>query len=250
MSNHKNKSNRKKQLSYKNKLSHRPSTAFKSRLGFTLIEVLVALVVFASLSLAGYQVVNQVQRSNQQSQEKTQRLEEVQRAMIIMDSDFRQMVARSFKGNENADKNALLYSGDQYLDSESEGILFVRLGWQNPQQAFPRGEIVKVGYRITKENLERIWWRYPDTPTGQEPLHKVVLPQVETMSFRFYDGKAWQSTWVNAQKTPAAVEMTLTLKDYGEIRRVYLTPEGEQSGVANGPDSTQDSFNSDDAVTQ
>ncbi len=38
--------------------------------GFTLIEVMVAIAVFATLSFAAYQVVNQVQRSNEQSLEK------------------------------------------------------------------------------------------------------------------------------------------------------------------------------------
>lgn len=57
--------------------------AYQRLLGFTLIEVLVAIMVFASLSLAAYQVVNQVQRSNQQSAEKTQRLQDIQRAMIF-----------------------------------------------------------------------------------------------------------------------------------------------------------------------
>ncbi|MEF1342145.1 type II secretion system minor pseudopilin GspI, partial [Vibrio rotiferianus] len=46
---------------------------------------------FASLSVAAYQVVSQVQRSDVLSQEKIQRLNELQRAMVMMDNDFRQM---------------------------------------------------------------------------------------------------------------------------------------------------------------
>ncbi|MDF5565276.1 type II secretion system minor pseudopilin GspJ, partial [Vibrio parahaemolyticus] len=62
--------------------------------GFTLIEVLVSIAIFASLSVAAYQVVSQVQRSNALSQERTQRLNEIQRAMVMMDNDFRQMAMR------------------------------------------------------------------------------------------------------------------------------------------------------------
>ncbi|MFH0264170.1 type II secretion system minor pseudopilin GspJ [Vibrio rumoiensis] len=208
--------------------------------GFTLIEVMVAIMVFASLSIAAYQVVNQVQRSNQLSAEKTARLQDMQRAMIIMDSDFRQMVARSFKGRANATGNRVLYSDEYLLDSQSHGILFTRLGWQNPQQAFPRGEIVKVGYRVVDNQLERVWWRYPDTPEGQEPLHKSLLAQVENLDFRFYDSdkENWQETWQVETQLPAAVEVTLELKDYGTIRRVYLIPKGQSATAKNGSDGS------------
>ncbi|HBV76277.1 MULTISPECIES: type II secretion system minor pseudopilin GspJ [Vibrio] len=213
--------------------------AYQRLLGFTLIEVLVAIMVFASLSLAAYQVVNQVQRSNQQSAEKTQRLQDIQRAMIIMDSDFRQMAARQFRVNgEQASKN-YLFEDEYLLDSESNGILFTRLGWLNPQQSFPRGEIVKVGYRVVQGNLERVWWRYPDTPAGQEPLYKSILTQVDDIAFRFYDGSVWQDEWKQPSQLPKAVEVTFTLQDYGKLIRVYLTAGGAASGNSNNDGDEQ-----------
>ncbi|OEF29445.1 type II secretion system minor pseudopilin GspJ [Vibrio rumoiensis] len=218
------------------KIKHKPM------LGFTLIEVLVAIMVFASLSIAAYQVVNQVQRSNQMSSEKTERLQEIQRAMIIMDSDFRQMAARRFRVNGEEASNNYLFEEQYLLDSESNGILFTRLGWLNPQQSFPRGEIVKVGYRTIQGNLERVWWRYPDSPAGQEPLYKTILTQVEDVSFRFYDNGAWQDEWQTASQLPKAVEVSLTLKDYGKLTRIYLTPGGK------APSSASDS--SDDGDSQ
>ncbi|WP_153447974.1 type II secretion system minor pseudopilin GspJ [Vibrio algicola] len=204
--------------------------------GFTLIEVMVAIMVFASLSLGAYQVVNQVQRSNQVSLDKTQRLQELQRAMIVMDSDFRQMALRkfSFGDKSGTDKTKPLYTGQYVLDSDSDGIVFTRLGWLNPQQAFPRGEIVKVGYRIIQGKLERVWWRYPDTPTGQEPLHKVVLSQVEKLDFGFYDGSNWQKEWTKDSALPQAIEVKLQLKDYGDIRRVYLIAQSNVNSSDGG----------------
>ncbi|ENN2392500.1 type II secretion system minor pseudopilin GspJ [Vibrio alginolyticus] len=207
--------------------------------GFTLIEVLVSIAIFASLSVAAYQVVSQVQRSNALSQERTQRLNEIQRAMVMMDNDFRQMAMRQTRTNGEEPASRLIFWSDYLLDSDTKGLMFARLGWHNPQQQFPRGEVTKVGYRLKEETLQRVWWRYPDTPVGQQGTVTPLLTQVESFDMRFYDGKQWKKEWAEEKALPKAVSVVLTLKDYGEITRTYLTPDGtlsqkeESSGDSN-----------------
>lgn len=195
--------------------------------GFTLIEVLVAMAIFASLSLGAYQVLNQVQRSNELSAEKSHRLNELQRAMVVMDNDFRQMAPRQFRHNGEEPSDLLLLWQDYLLDSDEKGLLFVRLGWLNPQQQFPRGEVVKVGYRIKEGVLERVWWRYPDTPNAQEPIVTPLLTGVESFSMQFYLNNSWQDSWDKKLTLPQAVSLKLRLKDFGDIERIYLTAGGE-----------------------
>ena len=191
--------------------------------GFTLIEVLVAIAIFASLSLSAYMVLNQIQRSNQLSLIKTDRLKQLQRAIIIIDNDFRQIALRQFRtdGEEASDK--LIVWGDGLLQSDSNAVFFTRLGWQNPQKMFPRGEIAKVGYRIVEHQLERIWWRYPDTPVGQDALVTPLLSDVDDFTLRFYNQGNWSNDWDELLSLPEAVSITFTLQDYGRIERVYLT---------------------------
>ncbi|USD65183.1 type II secretion system minor pseudopilin GspJ [Vibrio sp. SCSIO 43136] len=195
--------------------------------GFTLIEVLVSIAIFASLSVAAYQVVSQIQRSNEVSQEKTQRIEQLQRSLVFMDNDFRQMTLRQWRDDGEELSTKLLRYEDYLLDSDEKGVLFARGGWQNPQQVFPRSEVTKVGYRVRENKLERVWWRYPDTQSGEPPLVRVMLDNVESMTLKFYDGQSWKSAWDKDKALPKAVELTLKLKDYGELTRVYLTPGSE-----------------------
>jgi len=204
--------------------------------GFTLIEVLVSIAIFASLSVAAYQVVSQVQRSNALSQERTQRLNDIQRAMVMMDSDFRQMAMRQTRTNGEKPASQLIFWSDYLLDSDTKGLMFARLGWHNPQQQFPRGEVTKVGYRLKEETLQRVWWRYPDTPVGQQGTVTSLLTQVESFDMRFYDGKQWKKEWDDKKSLPKAVSVVLTLNDYGEITRTYLTPDGtlDQSEGSSG----------------
>jgi general secretion pathway protein J len=115
---------------------------------------------------------------------------------------------------------------DALLDSDQKGIIFTRLGWSNPQQQFPRGEVVKVAYRIRDGVLEKIWWRYPDTPVGQEGIVMPILTQVDSWSMRFYYGGKWSDIWEQKMVLPNAIAVKLTLKDYGEIERIYLVAGG------------------------
>jgi general secretion pathway protein J len=202
------------QASYRARLKHK---------GFTLIEVLVSMAIFASLSLSAYTVLNQVQRSNQQSIEKTDRLKEIQRAMVIIDNDFRQIALRQFRHNGDEASEQVLYWQEGLLDSDEKAILFTRLGWHNPQQMFPRGEITKVGYRVVAGRLERVWWRYPDTTVGQEGVVTPVLDNVESIDIRFYQDTGWVEQWDQPLALPKAVAVTFQLTDYDTIERVYLT---------------------------
>ncbi|MGR5120944.1 type II secretion system minor pseudopilin GspJ [Vibrio astriarenae] len=199
----------------------------KTQRGFTLIEVLVAIAIFASLSVGAYQVLNQVQQSNELSMQRSERLKEIQRALVMMDNDFRQMATRTMRTNGEEPSSALLFWQDYLLDSDTKGLVFTRLGWHNPEQQFPRGEVTKVGYRTQEQVLERAWWRYPDTPVGQEPIVAPLLGGVESFEVTFYNGSEWLKEWTVSNRLPRAVSVTLELEDYGEIERIYLTSGGQ-----------------------
>ncbi|WP_413113150.1 type II secretion system minor pseudopilin GspJ [Thaumasiovibrio sp. DFM-14] len=194
--------------------------------GFTLVEVLVAVAIMAMLSVLVFQALDGVQRSNQVSQTHSARLEALQRTLVMMDADFRQIMARKVRlSGEDAPSELLLIAGEYMLDSASQGIMFTRAGWQNPQQMFPRGENVRVGYRVIEEELQRVYFRYPDVAIGEEWIVTPLLDGVEALEFEFYVDESWSPSWAGEGDLPAAIRLTLTLKDYREIERVYVLPD-------------------------
>lgn len=205
---------------------------YRSNKGFTLIEVLVAIAIFASLSVSAYMVLAQVQRSNQISIEKSERLKAIQRAMVIIDNDFRQIALRQFRTNGEDASDQIIVWGEGVINSEDKGLMFTRLGWQNPQQMFPRGEVTKVGYRVIEGTLERVWWRYPDTAVSDEGVVTPLLEDVEKIEVKFYRKEGWSETWQQSLTLPKAIAFIVHLKDYGEIERVYLTAGDKLNSLA------------------
>lgn len=189
--------------------------------GFTLIEVLVAMAIFAALSIMAYQVVDQLHRSDQLTAQKEHRLSQLKRALVLLDGDFKQIATRAFR-HEGETEGVLLLWQDYLLNSQTQGLLFTRLGWQNPLSQFPRSEVVKVGYRLNEGVLERLWWYYPDTPVAQKPNITPLLDGVEAWSLRFYHQGVWHTQWRNQRALPEAVALKLTLSDYGDVERIYL----------------------------
>lgn len=204
----------------------------KKSQGFTLIEVLLALMIFATLSVAANQIFRNVIASDQQTEEVGNALKNLQRTLIIMDSDFRQMLARQYRNGGDESEQTLLEFGDDLLDSESQGIRFVRGGWINPQQLFPRGEIVKVGYRIQDEKLERIRWMYPDDSSAVEPAVMPLMEGVKSISFEVKGDDSWLKSWDTPLVMPSAIRVVLDTERYGELSRVYLLPGQTLPGAA------------------
>ncbi len=193
--------------------------------GFTLIEILIAIAIFATLSLAAYQILQGVLRSGEISREHDKHLVEIQRGMLLIERDFVQMVARiSRTGNAEDEKLQVLYVGKKVLDSDSEGIEFNRLGWTNPLNLLPRSTILRVGYRVKNNQLQRLYYLHPDIVAGEKPEQQVILNDVDSLSFRFWDDD-WIDTW-NADKTiPKGIEMTINSQHYGELKRVFILPD-------------------------
>lgn len=202
--------------------------------GFTLIEVLVAIAIFASLSVAAYQVVNQVQRSNELSLERSTRLQEIQRGFVYLDSDFKQLALRQFRHEGEEPLSRLMLWQQGLLESEGRGLLFARLGWLNPQNQFPRGEVAKIGYRLQVGKLERLWWRYPDTSVGEPPVVLPIFTKVEAFDLRFYNGESWSNEWQTDMTLPLAVEVKIRFEDFDEVNRIYLTPAGTLNATSGG----------------
>ena len=72
-------------------VKHRVRAAHSA--GFTLIEMMVALLLFALISLAGVSLVETMARMQRATAGRADRLADIQRAMFLVDADFGQLAS-------------------------------------------------------------------------------------------------------------------------------------------------------------
>ncbi len=193
--------------------------------GFTLIEMLMAIVVFALLSLSSATILQQTLRSNEISQANQERLRDLQRTMLMFEHDFGQMVARTNRNPFGEVTDQIFEYGGNYANSDAQGIRFYRLGWLNPQGRLPRGSLQQVIYRVENGQLQRQHSIYPDPVAAQELETLALLDEVLDLRFAFFINGSWV-TQTDGQSLPQAIAVELELAELGVIRRQFLLPDG------------------------
>lgn len=192
--------------------------------GFTLLEMVLALAIFALLGLMANQVLYQSMALEQLSAQRAGRLAQVQHAMSTLERDFLAMVPRTVR----APNGSVQASPDITTDRQgSDAIAFTHNGRINPGNTFPRSTLERVAYRLVAGSVVREFYDYPDMPAGSEPHRRRLLNDVSALRLRYWSQGAWRSEWRRDSAFPHAIEVRLTLKEGTTITRRFLLAEGE-----------------------
>lgn len=192
--------------------------------GFTLLEVMVALGILGFIVVATHQIFQTSLRTNELSEQTIAELEGLQTTFRLMEQDFSQISRRIGRNEAGDSAEQYLIAGRNLLDSQFDGVGFVREGWRNPAYLLPRSELQAVGYRVFDDNLERIYKVYVDSLDNSEPRKHVLLNNIEEFKVTYRDNKGkWLEKWQN-KELPLAVAIEITIKDMQPIKRLFLVP--------------------------
>ncbi len=191
--------------------------------GMTLIEVLVAMAIFAILAAIAYGALNRSIASAEILGDRMTRLQSVQRAVLQLEQDFIQLAPRPVRQEFGEEREPALATGVLGL-----GIELTRGGWSNPA-GLPRGTLQRVLYYVEDNVLVRTHWNVLDRTAGNLPIEVELLDDIESVDFRFMlDNGEWTDEWPpglqpatgSLRLRPRAVEFVIVLPDEGEIRRL------------------------------
>jgi general secretion pathway protein J len=192
--------------------------------GFTLVEVLVAMFIFAILAVMAYGGYNQLSRQDEIVDRNASRTRAVQSTVQRMSEDFAMIEPRPVREPLGDSVDPALRA-----DKRTETLVeLTRSGWSNPA-GVTRSTLQRVAYRVQDNKLERAYWNALDRTMSAEPTSAVLLDQVRTVSLRFMDqNQSWHEQWPPLgysgpdalRLRPIAVEITLDLEDWGKIVRL------------------------------
>ncbi len=162
------------------------SASRSSQAGVTLVEVLVAMALFAMIGLAGFSMLDAVLRVQAGTDARLERLADIDRALIIISRDLQQKDAGPILAGDGK-LSFSLHSGD------------------------------KLEYRVEADNLLR--------SAPRRNIEQRLLDQVSALEVRLLDTTGvWHTDWpaesADTLSRPArasAVELGLRLSDDGGL---------------------------------
>ena len=157
------------------------------------------------------------------------------RAEMMMQRDLLQTAQRPIR-----DEFGDLQPG--FVIPQENSMEFTRLGWRNPLQEV-RSELVRVRWRVINGQLLREHWPVLDRARTSTPVQTVMLDGVSDFHVMVRANGNWSPSWPPVTSSqgqqasrnpplPEAVEVTFSLAPWGDIRRVFILPEGSSDATA------------------
>ena len=198
----------------------------KKQQGFTLLELLIASIIFAIMAVMAYGGLDNVMSNSKASQQALKRLQQIQQSVSVLNRDFSQIVPRSIR-DEFGNPQPYLSAGNN-IDNLVE---FSRGGRVNPANLL-RSSLLRIAYQFDDEKLVRLQWPQMDRAQETEAKKTILIDNLNEVTIRFLDQNAeWQEQWPPLNVTSGTdsgnateligIEIVLDLKDWGEIRRLY-----------------------------
>jgi general secretion pathway protein J len=177
--------------------------------GFTLVEVLVALFVFALIAAAAVALLGVSVRAQDASRLKLDEVGDLQRTAAALGGDLAQAVDRPTR---DAGGTRLPAFAGERSGAAVPFLRLVRGGWSNLDGA-GRPTLQKVEYRLAGDALERVAYPQLDGAPPFPPAR--LLTGVAGVALRYRSRGGWSDRWDGggAVPLPDAMEMTVTRRD-------------------------------------
>ena len=229
--------------------SHKFSQSYQ--LGFTLLEVMIAISIFSFLAIGSYQLLSSEISAQGRLKAHSSQLYNWQRSMRLILSDFQQAAARPIRA-EYGDKESA-------MKGLSDSVTFTRSGWANPFH-HPRSAQQRVQYELDSDDdgnsyLVRRYWQVLDRGQDSEAREQIIMRDLEEIRLRYRDisGK-WFDKWpptsslseTKDRDLPVMVELNFNSLTLGEFTRLVNINRVRPKPLPKEEDQSEDEVESED----
>lgn len=194
-------------------------TPMAPRNGFTLVELMVALLIFGLLSASGVALLSFSVDTRAAASERVDALAATLRTRSLLTADLAQATGRIYRREDGSLAPAFAASEGDLL------LAFIRRGWTNEEDA-PRASLQRVEYRLRDGRFERT--AYPHVDGSRDGTTAVLLAGVRSLKLRYRVDGEWRDRWdaVRPEVLPQAVEAVMLVDGAPELRQLFLVGAG------------------------
>lgn len=191
--------------------------------GFTLVEMLVALTIFALMSVLAYRGLTAVLETRAHLTDDNRRWRDIALTLAQLEQDLGQAVNRPLRDNGDLLLPALVGNPQPVGDDAQLSLSRMGMAWHTGVLA----DVQRHGYRLNDGTLEQLVWPVLDRAPRSEPVVHRLLERVSRFELRYLDGSGnWQPRWPlpGMPALPAALEVVLEFDHGGVVTRVFALP--------------------------
>lgn len=164
----------------------------RSQYGFTLLELMVAMAIFAMLAVAGWQVFDSVNRARERAQFHADNLAVLQYAYLQLQQDMGQIIPyraattqKNSAANSNTNNQANEIALEPFMSLDGEHVSFVRFADPDPRYQ-SSASVQHVEYIFADERLIRRQYTSLDGGSDSISLDSVLLEGVSAGRWQAY----------------------------------------------------------------
>ncbi|MFC7301135.1 type II secretion system minor pseudopilin GspJ [Cognatiluteimonas weifangensis] len=190
--------------------------AARANRGFTLLELLVAVAIFAVVASLAWGGLDAIVRVRRTFDVQAAQLARLQRAMARFERDLGAALPRSIRDERNRRQPALAGSAERLEVSAWLPAPGMPAAAPTPQ---------RLAWTCADGQLRRTRWAAPDRTAATAREDAVVLEQVSDCRLRYLMGDGtttarWPLPEMPADALPRGVELDFRLQGQGRFRRV------------------------------
>ena len=193
------------------------------RKGFTLVELLVALAIFAILSAFAYRGLTAMLDRREALERESRKWRDLSVFVGRLERDLSAVLDRVAVGASGTELSPV---SSALETAQREGLALTRSGAPLHENTLAAPQ--RIAYRLLEDRVERLAWSSVDAPPRAEPVAVPVLAGVAGLAFRFLDTRGeWRTSWGlpgSNERLPAAVEVTLSLASGEKLVRMVDMP--------------------------
>ncbi len=189
-------------------------------LGFTLLEMLIALAIFSLVSITAGTLLYQAVDAQNVSTRLGDRLVDIERGLGRISRDVSQYIPRQVR-DEFGDVNPALLVNEDSLE-------FTRRGWANPAE-HSRSELQRVRFWVEEDALLRAYWDVLDRAPESVPRIQTIIDSVAWIAFEPITASEILTGEPpiladEEEEPPEGLRILLHVNGYGELIRVIDLP--------------------------